>query len=147
MNRRICSRSSSEAGSETAGRMHRCRFCSKLCGVAQVVLYTSICLVYRTTWVAPACQQTHTVLSCTAGRPPVDWSLCHHDYRMCIPQPATRALSFDTPQLLSPLCLHRGIHTYMHAHPQQGRRAARCCLGLLYSHHSHCCCGRLFFLI
>ena len=41
--RRICSRSSSESGSETAGRMHRCRFCSKLCGVP-----------------GPACQQTHT---------------------------------------------------------------------------------------
>jgi len=27
------------------------------------------------------------------------------------------------------------LHAYMHAHPQQGRRAARCCLG---SQHSRC---------
>jgi len=55
---------------------------------------------------------THTVLSCTAGRPPVDRSLCHDDYTdvgHASHNPQTRALSFDTPQLLSPLCLHRGM--------------------------------------
>jgi len=30
---------------------------------------------------------THRV-ELTARQPPVDWSLCHHDYRMSIPQPA-----------------------------------------------------------
>ena len=34
----------------------------------------------------------------------------------------------NSPQLLSPLCLHVvcRIHAYMHAHPQQGRQAASC---------------------
>jgi len=108
--RRIYSRSSSESGSETAGRMHRCRFCSKLCGV-------------------PAPADTHTVLSCTAGRHPVDQSLCHHDYRT--PHPTVRRLvpcrlthrsccrryayTVEWPQYRGPR------HAYMHAYPQQGR--------------------------
>jgi len=59
-----------------------------------------------------ASRHTHTVLSCTAGRPPVDRSLCRDDYTdvgHASHNPQTRALSFDTPQLLSPLCLHRGM--------------------------------------
>ena len=127
MNQRICSSSSSEAGSETAGRMHRCRFCSKVCGVG------------------PACQQTHT--PCWAGQPPVDRSPCHHDYRTRIPQPADACLACH---LTHPSCCHCYAytvecwgprHAYMHAHTQQGRRAARCCLGLQHSRRSRCCDG------
>jgi len=65
----------------------------------------------------------HTMLSCTAGWPPVDRSLCHHDYRRRIPEPADSALSFDTPQLLSH-CLHRGMPgstpTYTPIHSRGG---------------------------
>ena len=92
MNRRICSSSSSEAGSETAGRTHSCRFCSKLCGVG------------------PACQQTHTPcwvaqlagLQSTGRCATATIGRAYHN-------PQTRALSFDMPQLLSPLCLHGGM--------------------------------------
>ena len=50
---------------------YRCRFCSKLCGLG------------------PA--DTHRVE--LAGRqPPVDRSLCHHNYRTRIPQPADASL-------------------------------------------------------
>ena len=47
------------------------------------------------------------------------------------PQPADSCLSFETPQLLSPLCLHStpwnaGVHAYTHAHPQQRRPPEMC---------------------
>jgi len=74
---------------------------------------------------------THTVLSCTAGRPPVDRSLCHHDYRTCMPHPADSALSFDTPQLCRRYAYTVECRGPRHAHAQQGRRAARYCIGLI----------------
>ena len=77
---------------------------------------------------------THTVLSCTAGRHPVDQSLCHHDYRT--PHPTARRL---VPCRLTPLCLHRGMASIpgSTAHlSTAGARAARCCLRLQHSRHS-----------
>jgi len=52
---------------------------------------------------------THTVLSCTAGQPPVDRCCATTTIGRAPHSPQTRALSFDTPQLLSSLCLHRGM--------------------------------------
>jgi len=68
---------------------------------------------------------THTVLSCTAGRPPVDQSLCHHDYRT--PHPTVRRL---VPcRLTHRSCCRRYAYTVewpqyrgpRHAYSQQGR--------------------------
>jgi len=58
-----------------------------------------------------ASRHTHTVLSCTAGRPPVDRTgrCATATIGRAYHNPQTRALSFDMPQLLSPLCLHRGM--------------------------------------
>jgi len=127
MNRRICSRSSTKAGSETDGRTHSCRFCSKLCGVS-----------------GPAA--THTVLSWrppASSRPVAVPPLLSHT-----PQPADVCLViWHTAAVFAamPTSRNAGVHPYMHVHPQQGRRAARCCLGLQHSHRrSRCCfCGSM----
>ena len=104
MNRRIRCRSSTEAGSETARRTHRCRFCSKLCGVG------------------PACQHTHThtVLSWPAA------SL--HNYRTRIPQPADACLAC---RLTHRCCCRRYGYTVecrgprLHARPSTAGAAGR----------------------
>jgi len=49
---------------------------------------------------------THTVLSWPASSRPV---AVPPRLGRASHSPQTRALSFDTPQLLSPLCLHRGM--------------------------------------
>jgi len=83
---------------------------------------------------------THTVLSCTAGWPPVHRSLCHHDYRTRIPRPTDLCLVvWHTAAVVAamPTPWNAGVHAYMNARPRQGRWAARWCLGL---RHSRCCC-------
>ena len=97
---------------------------------------------------------THTVLSCTAGQPPVHRSLCHHDYRTCIPQPTDSCLVvWHTAAVVAamPTPWNAGVHAYMNAHPRQGRWAARWCLGLRHSRRCCCCCYGLavglFFIL
>ena len=92
-----------------------------------------------------------TPAACRAGQPPVDRSLCHHDYRTCIPQPADACfVVWDTIAACTPI--HRGggrptcrliHHSCMHAHPQRWWSATHCtaladscCCCFLYMRHS-----------
>jgi len=100
-----------EAGSETAGKTHRCRFCSKLCGVGPACQHTHHTHTHRPCWVAQV-----------AGRQPaVDRSLCHHDYRI-FPQRADSCLVvWDIKAVVAamPTPWNPGVHAYTHAHPQE----------------------------
>jgi len=89
---------------------YRCRFCSKLCGLG------------------PA--DTHRVE--LAGRqPPVDRSLCHHNYRTRIPQPADASLVvWDTTAVVAARTLfhssdgpHVGLGCILKLPTVLGRRA------------------------
>ena len=128
MNRRICSRSWRLAVRQLEGRI----------GADSAASYMELG--------RRASIHTHTHRVELAGRqPPVDWSLCHHDYRMRNAHPSTHRL--ETCHLTDRSCCRRyaytvecwgSLHTYMHAHPQQGQRAARCCLGSQHSRRSRC---------
>jgi len=100
-----------EAGSETAGKTHRCRFCSKLCGVGPACQHTHHTHTHRPCWVAQV-----------AGRQPaVDRSLCHHDYRI-FPQRADSCLVvWDIKAVVAAMLTpwNPGVHAYTHAHPQE----------------------------
>jgi len=107
-----------EAGSETAGKTHRCRFCSKLCGVGPACQHTHTHTdrVELHRWPAASLQSIGRCATTTIGY--------SHSAQI-------HALSFETSKPLSPLWLHRGIPgstpTHMPIH-RSGRRQ-RCADG------------------
>jgi len=94
---------------------------------------------------------THTVLSCTAGRPPVDRSLCHHDYTTRIAQPADACLA---RRLTHRICCRRYAYsvestptcTPIHSSAAAARWPRLIALAAAQYSHSSRCYGRPIFL-